>query len=223
MKKLLLPFLLILLASGMVANNVIADNRFILGSFERLTETSDAPFLGDNVSVESTLNGISGTLYLSQNDGFYSAIGLGHMVGDSDVCVQSNCASVDTKFTTFSCEIGWNLGKWIPFVGPTWTQAGGENTEVLLWDSENNLGHYPHIVVERSADPFYLKIGLWLELDSFKVRGFLTGLDDSDTRGVSGAVLYQMENKFVVGAEFNVLLDSEADGFRFSLQFGRSF
>ena len=47
--------------------------------------------------------------------------------------------------------------------------------------------------------------------------------DESDIPGVSGGVIFQMDNKFAVGAELEILLDGEENRFRFSLQFGRSF
>ena len=227
MKKLFLPIPLVLLTFGMVANDVIADDRLILGSFERLTEEFDEPLFGDfTTNYESTLNGFSARLYWFQDNGLYSGVGLSYMTGDVDVCVPSNCASVDTTVTMFSSEIGWDLGQWIPFVGATRSQTvSDEESEFLrlIVDGEYIFGFNPGSWVERTADPYYLNIGLWLELDTFKVRGALNIWDESETPSVSGGVLYQMDNEFAVGAEFEVNLDSEANRFRFSLQFGRSF
>ena len=226
MKKILLPLPFVLLTFGMVANNVIADDRIILGSFERLTAKSDAPYWGDNVSTESTLNGFSAKLYWFRSDGLYRAIGLGYTTGDVDVCLQSNCSSADTTVSMFYSEIGWALGLWVPFVGGTWVSTAAEETEHHFWNSEIGLGFYPHSVVEQSADPFSLNIGLWRELDTvnaIKVRGALNIWDESDIPGVSGGVIFQMDNKFAVGAELEILLDGEENRFRFSLQFGRSF
>ena len=232
-----LPF--VLLTFGMVANNVIADDRFILGSFERITALSEPPYYGDNVSTESTLNGFSAKLYWFGSDEWYSAIGLGYTIGDVDVCVQSNCSSVGTTVSMFYAEIGRALGQWVPFVGGTWTRTVVEESEHLIWNSEHTLIFYPHSVVDRSADPFSLNIGFWRELDTLntiKVRGALNIWDDSvipgfskgvwyegEIPGVSGGVLFQMDNKFAVGAELEIRLDGEENRFRFSLQFGRSF
>ena len=174
MKKILLRLPFVLLTFGMVANNVIADDRVILGSFERLTAKSDARYWGDNVSTESTLNGFSAKLYWFRSYGFYHAIGLGYTTGDVDVCLQSNCSSADTTVSMFYHEIGWDLGQWVPFVGGTWVSTQAEETHHRFWNGE--IFFYPHSVVEQSADPVSLNIGLWRELDTFntiKVRGSL--------------------------------------------------
>ena len=63
----------------------------------------------------------------------------------------------------------------------------------------------------------------WLELDSFNLRGVLNHLDDSDNRAISDAILFQMDNNCIFGAEFGKLLDDEVDEIRISLQFGRVF
>ena len=223
MKKLFLPLPLVLLIFGMVTNDATADDRIILGSFERLTKESDAPYWGDNVTTESTMNGFSAKLYWFRDNGLYRGIGLGYVTGDVDVCLESNCSPADTTVSMFTSEIGLDLGQWIPFVGGTWVSTQAEETHHLFWNSEISLGFYPHSVVDQSAEPFYLNIGLWRELDTFKVRGALNIWDESERIGVSGGVLYQMDNEFAVGAKFEVSLDDEANRFRFSLQFGRSF
>ena len=225
MKRLLLPLPVVLLTFGMAANNVIADDRVILGSLERLTEEYDYPYL--SVSLESTVNGFSAKFYQFRPYGLYMGLGLVRMTGDVDVCFQSNpsiCSSVDAKVTMFSMEFGWDLGHWIPFVGETISQTTGEQTGLALFDDENKVGVNPSSVVERAEDRSERYIGLWLERDTFKVRGALNNiLDESEPMSVSGGVLFQMDNKFAVGAEFEILLDSKAEGFQFSLQFGRSF
>ena len=48
-------------------------------------------------------------------------------------------------------------------------------------------------------------------------------MDDSDNRAISGAILFQMDNNCIFGAEFGKLLDDEVDEIRISLQFGRVF
>ena len=225
MKKLLLPLPFVLLTFSMVANNVIADGRVILGSFELLSEEYDAPYFADSVSRESSMNGFSVKLYRFQTDGLYGGIGVGYMAGDVEICLESTCSSVDTTFSMYSLEIGWDLGQWIPFVGGTWTNTEPEDSGFgfVFGDSETYYGFNPGYVIESTAEPFGLNTGVWRELDTFKVRGALNIWDGSKPPSVSGGVLFQMDNKFVVSTEFEILLDSEADGFRFSLQFGRSF
>ncbi|MCY3540484.1 MAG: hypothetical protein OXH31_01035 [Gammaproteobacteria bacterium] len=224
MKKLLLPLPLVLLTFGFVANNVFAGDRVILGSLERLTEEYDDPYV--SVSLESAVNGFSAKFYRFQSYGLYTGLDLVRMTGDIDVCFQSNpsnCSQVDVKVTMFSAEFGWALGRWIPFVGRTFSQTTGEETGIALIDSENRFGVNPSSVVERTADKGGRNIGLWIERDTFKVKGALKSVDGNEPMSVSGGVLFQMDNKFAVGAEFEIQLDSEAEGFRFSLQFGRSF
>ena len=223
MKKNLGLLPMVLLTFGMVANNVVAGDRVILGSVERLAEEYDAPFFESSIDRESTLNGFSAKLYWFRDAGFYRGLSYVAMTGDVDFCLQSNCSSVDTTVTTFSVEFGRAVGQWTPFVGLTWTQTEAEETELGFWDSENRSFVTPGNVVESTADASNFNIGYWLELDTFKVRGALNNLDGKKPMSVSGGVLLQMDNKFAVGAEIEILLDTEAGGFRFSLQFGRSF
>ena len=225
MKRLLLPLPFVLLTFSMVANNVIADGRVILGSFELLSEEYDAPYFADSVSRESSMNGFSAKLYRFQTDGLYGAMGLGYMAGDVEICLESTCSSVDTTFSRYSFEIGWDLGQWIPFVGGSWTTTEPEETRFgfVFGDSERYYGFNPGYVVESTADTFGVQTGVWREFGTFKVRGALNILEESERIGISGGVLFQIDNKFAVGAELEMLLESEASGFRFSLQFGRSF
>ena len=223
MKKLLLPLPLVLLTFGMFANNVIADEWVILGSVERLTEEYDAPLFESSINRESTLNGFSAKLYGFRDSRYYHGLSYVAMTGDVDFCLQSNCPSVDTTVTMVSVEFGRALGQCIPYVSLTWTQTEAEETETRLSDSENRFIVSPGYVIESTADTSNFNIGYWLELDTIKVRGSLNNLDGKKPMGVSGGVLLQMDNKFAVGAEIEIQLDSEAEGFRFSLQFGRSF
>lgn len=181
---------------------LIADDRVILGSFER--ETSEA---ADNVSsAEATLNGFGARFYNFQDEGFYLGGGFASVTGDTDLCVLSECVSVDTTGSVFTGEIGRDLGQWIPFVGASFSSSEVE----ILGASE-------------SDETWGFNAGLWLELDTFKLRGAVLNLDDSDNRAVTGGLLFQMDNDFAIGAEIGMLLDSEVDGFRLSLQFGRKF
>lgn len=239
MKKILLPLPFVLLTFSMVAKDVIANDRVILGSIERLTAMSDAPYWGDNVSTESTLNGFRAKLYWFRSNGLYRAFGFGYTNGDVNVCLDSDCAPANTTVSMFYSEIGLALGQWVPFVGGTWLSTAAKETHHHFWNSDIMLGFYPHSVVDQSADNFSLNIGFWRELDTFntiKVRAALniwdesvipgvTGAapDDSEIPGVTGGVLFQMDNKFAVGAELEIHLDGEKNRFRFSLQFGRSF
>ncbi len=200
MKKLLvLP--LVFLSLG-----VIADERFILGSFDRESTEAESSLLGVTLSAEATLNGFGARLFSFKDEGLYLGGGFSFLQGDTDLCVGSDCMSADTTQTMFSGEIGRDLGQWTPFVGFNFS-----STEVDLMgetDSDEITG---------------LSAGLWLELDTFKLRGAVNSLDDEDNRSIHGGLLFQMDNKFVFGADFGMLLDDEVDGFRFSLQIGRSF
>ena len=200
MKKLLvLP--LVFLSLG-----AIADERFILGSFDRESTEAESSMLGVTLSAESTLNGFGARLFSFKDEGLYLGGGFSFMQGDSDLCVGSDCLSADATQTMFSGEIGRDMGQWTPFVGFNFS-----STEVELLgetDSDEITG---------------LSAGLWLELDTFKLRGAVNSLDDEDNRSIHGGLLFQMDNKFVFGADFGMLLDDEVDGFRFSLQIGRSF
>ena len=181
---------------------VIADDRVILGSFEQETlEEED-----DVSSVESTLNGFGARFYSFTDEGFYLGAGFSQLTGDIDLCVETVCVSADSSGTMFSGEVGRDLGQWTPFIGASFSSSEVE----IFGESE-------------SDETWGLNAGLWLELDTFKLRGALTNLDDSDNRAVFGGVLLQMDNNFAFGAEFGMLLDSEVDGFRFSLQIGRTF
>ena len=225
MKKNLLLLPMVILTFGMVANNVVAGDRVVLGSFERLTDEYDAPFFADSVSRESTMNGFSLKVHRFQNDGLYGGISLNYMAGDVDVCLESLCTSVDTTYFMYSAELGLDLGQWIPFVGGTWTNTSIELNEFgyFFGDSDDYYGFNPGYVVESTADTFGFNTGVWLELDTFKVRGALNFMDESERIGVSSGVLFQLENNYAVGADLEILLDNGADGFRFSIQFGRSF
>lgn len=194
-KLLLLP--LVLLSFGVSANE-----RVILASFER--ESADADDIVS--SAETTLNGFGIRFYNFGNRELYFGAGFTQSSGDFELCVLQECDTGDTSATLFSGEVGRNLGSWTPFVGANFTSA---EVEILgFTESDESWG---------------LNAGLWLDLDTVKLRGAITDLDDSDSRAVFGGFLYQMDNSFALGAVFGVLLDSEVDGFRFSLQFGRKF
>ena len=181
---------------------VFADDRVVLGSFERETAEAD-----DGVSnAETTLNGFGARLFNFKDEGFYLGASFAHLTGDSDLCVGSDCVTVDATGTVFSGEIGRDMGQWIPYVGLSFTSS--EVDFMGTTDSDETVG---------------LNAGMWLELDTFKIRGAVVNLDDEDNRAVFGGFLFQMDNNFALGAEFGMNLDDEVDGFRFSLQFGRQF
>ena len=181
---------------------VFADDRVILGSFEQ--ESTEAGEAG--VDAESTLRGFGARLFNFEDSGLYYGASFAHLTGDSEFCVLSNCASFDSTGTLFSGEIGRDLGQWIPFVGTTFYSAEVE----AFGESE-------------SDESWGLNAGLWLELDTFKLRATINDIDDSDSRSITGGILFQMDNNFAFGAEVGMLLDDEVDGFRFSLQIGRVF
>ena len=196
MKKLLvLPLVLLSFC-------VIADERIILGSFERETAEAD----DDVSSAETTLNGFGARLFNFKDEGFYLGASFAFLTGDSDLCVGSDCVSGDATGTMFSGEIGRDMGQWTPFVGVSFT-----STEVEFMGMTD------------SDETFGINAGMWLELDTFKVRGAVVNLDDEDNRAVFGGILFPVSTNFTVGAEFGMNLDDEVDGFRFSLQIGRKF
>ena len=196
MKRLLVVPLVLLSFS------VIADDRIILGSFERETTDADtSEFTG-----ETTLNGFGARLYNFKDEGLYFGASFVSRSGDYELCAGTDCFSGDASATMFSGEIGRDLGNWTPFVGLSFTSS-----ELEIFGETD------------SDETTSFNAGLWLELDTFKLRGALIDLDDSDNRAIVGGLLFQMDNNFALGAEFGVLLDSEVDGFRFSLQFGRKF
>ena len=181
---------------------VTADERVILGSFERQTEEAEVDYFG--FFFKSTANGIGLQFLNFVDSGLYLGAEFSHLTGDSEACVGPQCVSADTDFnhTMFSGKIGRNFGDWTPFVG-----ASYNNTES---DGE-------------SVDGWGLDVGSWLRLDPFKLHGTITNVDDEDVRGISSGLLFQMNNTWVLGAEIGTLLDSELDVFSFSLQLGRTF
>ena len=200
MKKLLvLPLVLLSFC-------VIAEERIILGSFERETSEADSTMLGVTLSAEATLNGFGARLYNFKEEGLYLGAGFNFVTGDADICADSVCISGDASGTGFAGEIGRNFGQWTPFVGASFTSSEIE----FAGESE-------------SDETWGLNAGMWVELDTFKLRGAVVNLDDEDNRAIFGGLLFQMDNNFALGAEFGMLLDDEVDGFRFSLQIGRKF
>lgn len=104
-------------------------------------------------------------------------------------------------------EIGKSLGHWTPFIGASYT--GAEETLHGLSSADNSLG---------------FNAGVWFENESFKLRGALTDLENSDNREIFGNILFKFGEKYVFGAEGGLLLNNDAeDRFSFSLQIGRSF
>ncbi|MYD46509.1 MAG: hypothetical protein F4W92_09165, partial [Gammaproteobacteria bacterium] len=111
MKKLLvLPLVLLSFC-------VIAEERIILGSFERETSEADSTMLGVTLSAEATLNGFGARLYNFKEEGLYLGAGFNFVTGDADICADSVCISGDASGTGFAGEIGRNFGQWTPFVG----------------------------------------------------------------------------------------------------------
>ena len=183
---------------------VFADDRVILGSFEQ--ESAEVAEAEEDVDAESSLSGFGARLYNFRDEGLYYGASFANLTGDSEVCALTICVSVDSTATLFSGEVGRDLGQWIPFVGTTFY-----STEIEAFGESE------------SDESWGLNAGLWLELETFKLRATINGIDDSDSRSINGGILFQMDNKFAFGAEIGMLLDDEVDGFRFSLQFGRSF
>ncbi|MXW07604.1 MAG: hypothetical protein F4Z87_05705 [Gammaproteobacteria bacterium] len=190
---------------ALLSFSVNADERLILGSFERLTGEDEVEQIG--YSYEASSDGF-GLQYLSFKDsGFYFGAGISFSTGDTEICVQSQCESPESgpSDTTFSGEIGWNFDSWTPFVG------------LSLINEE----------IDDESDRFWgFTAGLWFDFDKFKLRGAITGISDSSflssTTWMSGGFLYQMKNKWAFGAEVAQEQDSEVNRFSFSLYLGRT-
>ena len=200
MKKLLvLPMVLLSLC-------VMADERVFLGSFERQTQEFDFEYVG--FSVESSLNGFGGQFLNFVDSGYYFGGKFAYLTGESEVCVGSQCvtANTDISQTIISGEVGWNYGDWTPFFG-------------LSFNSEESEGS--------SSDYTSFSTGAWLDFDKFQLRGAITQSEQSNVSGsrtwLSGGFLYQMDNDWALGAEVGLETGGDGNGFRFSLQFGRSF
>lgn len=183
---------------------VFAESRVILGTFEQ--ESAESEDADRGIEAESSLNGFGARLYNFKDEGLYFGVGFTHLNGDLDICQLALCISADASRTRFFGEIGRAFGQWLPFIGTSFNK----------WEVE--------AVDESESDETWgLNAGLWLEQDTFILRGALTDLDDSDNRAISGGLLFQMDNNFVFGTEIGMLLDDEVDEFRFSLQIGRVF
>ncbi|MYC24446.1 MAG: hypothetical protein F4X56_00840 [Gammaproteobacteria bacterium] len=200
-RLLVLP--LVLLSLG-----VIADERIIFGSFERESAKEGFNTLGVDIEVTETLNGFGVRSFKFNDKGFYHGDGFTFLTGDRQACLPGICNSFDARKVVASFEVGKDIGQWIPFVGLSIAVS--------------------HVEFEINTDRKYdltkgLIAGSWYKLDTFILRGAVSHLDDGDNRTISGGLLYQMDNRFALGAELGWLLDSDVDRLSFSLQFGRSF
>ncbi|MCY3541474.1 MAG: hypothetical protein OXH31_06160 [Gammaproteobacteria bacterium] len=181
---------------------VIADERVILGSFERQTQETEFGQFG--LTVESISNGLGVQFLNFADSGLYFGAEFSRRSGDSELCDRSNCISSDTDFTytMFSGKIGKSFGDWTPFVGASYniTESDGD-----------------------TVDGWGLDVGWWVRFDKLKLKGTMTNVDDDFSRGISSGFLFHMNEKWALGGEIGTLLDSESDVFRFSLQLGRTF
>lgn len=201
--KCLLVLPLVLLSVGVVANE-----RIIFGSFERESAKEDFNTLGVDIEVTETLNGFGARSFKFNDKGFYHGDSFTFLTGDRQACLSGTCNSFDARKIVASFERGKDIGQWIPFVGLSFAVS--------------------HVEFETNTDRRYeltkgFIAGAWYTLDTFILRGAVSHLDDEDNRTISGGLLYQMDNKFALGAELGLLLDSDVDRLSFSLQFGRSF
>ena len=211
---------LLSLAFVLLSVCVFADERIIFASLERESETEDFNTLGVDIETTDTLHGFGAQQLKFRDEGIYHREKLTVLAGDRQACLLGTCNSFDAKKLTYSQEIGIEIGQWIPFVGMSLAISRVEfetNT-----DSELELTKG-------------LIAGTWFKLDTVILRGavanfddkdnrvFSTNYDDEDNRVISGGLLFQMDNNIVLGVEFETFLDSEEDGFSFSLQIGRSF
>ena len=200
MKKLLvLPLVLLSFCA-------IAEERIILGSYER--ESSEHNYEIVRVGIESnfTLDGVGAKLFNFKDNGLYLGVGFAYLFGDREFCVWSTCSFYDANETLLSGEIGRALGQWTPFVGTSFTR-----TEIK----------YPHD--NNVEETWSVNAGMWFEFNTFKLRGAVTDLEDEENRSIFGGLMFEVDNTYIVGAEIEVLLDNDKDRYSFSFQIGRSF
>ncbi|MXW07602.1 MAG: hypothetical protein F4Z87_05695 [Gammaproteobacteria bacterium] len=183
-----------------------ADERVLLGSFERLVVENEVDSLGR--SFESSLKGFGAQILNLVDSGRYFGTEISRVTGNTEICTGTPCVSADTDIsqTTFSGEFGWNFGNWTPFGG------------LSLFTDESE---------GESKDNSASSLGAWLDLDRFKIKGTITYVEDPDRFGtdtwLSGGLLYRMDNEFFLGAEIGMQTEGDDNGFRFSLSLGRSF
>ncbi|MYD46491.1 MAG: hypothetical protein F4W92_09075 [Gammaproteobacteria bacterium] len=184
---------------------VVADESVILGSFERQTEEFEMEYFG--FSFETSWNGFGVQFLNFVDSGYYFAGKFSHLSADTDICVGSQCVSPDTDTiqTVFSGEIGWNYRNLTPFFGLSFFNE----------ESEGETVDYSGFIT-----------GAWLDFDTFKLRGAITSIDQTEFTNAriwfSGGLLYQMDNNWAFGAEIGMETDGDGNGFRFSLSLGRS-
>ncbi|MCY3541449.1 MAG: hypothetical protein OXH31_06035 [Gammaproteobacteria bacterium] len=200
MKKLLgLP--LVLLSFCVIE----ANERYFLVSYDRATaEAKD-----DVSSVDTTLEGGGFRLFSFQDDGRYIGLGISYVSDNSEskICIPGpDCVSSFSAKASSFVEIGWDTGRWTPFIGLSFTSS-----EVRLMDESDR---------EESRG---LSAGSWLQFDTFLLRGAVAHIDDEDNRAISGGVLYPVRTNLTLGGEIGLNLNSKVDGFNISIQIGRKF
>lgn len=185
---------------------VNAEERIILGSYER--ELAEHNFEVARIGIESnfSFDGLGARLFNFEEKGLYLGASFAFRFGDQEYCVWSNCRFYDANQTLLSGEIGWDLGQWTPFIGTSFTRS--EVKYPLGSDVDETWG---------------FNAGTWLELNTLKLRGAVTDLDDEDKRSVLCGLMFDVDNTFILGAEFEMLLDRDRDRYSFSFQIGRSF
>ena len=198
-KVLVLP--LVLLSFCVIA----ADERFFLLTHDRATAEADTGVF----SADTTLKGAGFRLFSFQDDGLYIGLGIS-LVSDnskSEICVSGpDCVwSYSAEASSF-VEIGGDIGRWTPFVGLSFTRS-----EAHLMDEYDR------------EDARGLGAGSWLQFDTFLLRGVVDYLDDEDYRAISVGVLFPIRTNLTLGGEIGLNLDSKLDGFKISIQIGRSF
>ncbi|MXZ55912.1 MAG: hypothetical protein F4227_05560 [Gammaproteobacteria bacterium] len=215
MKNLIILPLILLSVSAFADSRITLGERIILGSVGQTTDESEDSETG--FTVESSALGFGASFYNFTEESLYLGASLTQYSGDLDICGALLCISPegcpdkarlsgDSTATTLTGEIGRDFDKWTPFIG-----ASFASTKLnLRGESE-------------SDKEWNFLAGVWLEMRPFKLRGTVYSLDDSDNRTISGGMLFPMTDNIIIGADFGVLLDSDKDGFSFSLQIGRIF
>ncbi|MYD45134.1 MAG: hypothetical protein F4W92_02110 [Gammaproteobacteria bacterium] len=196
----------IVLPLVLLSFNVTAKELVILSAFEHETADRDHFILGQ----ESSKNGFGIRFFEFRDSSLYLGSELSYLSGDLEYQLefQTPRTNVSAEITELkgSGEVGWSFGHWTPFIGSS------------LTSSKRKIHGVSH-----SNDTWGLNAGVWFENETFKLRGALTDVEDSDNREIFGNILFKFGKNYVFGAEGGLLLNDAEDRFSFSLQVGKVF
>ncbi|MCY3883360.1 MAG: hypothetical protein OXG24_00420 [Gammaproteobacteria bacterium] len=202
-----------------VTSCLIADEHILLPSLEYGSATSEIG--GPYVSLDMDFDGLGvGLRYMNFADsGLYFGALLNSVNGEGDACITYDdsirtiaapgCVDLESSGSTFGGEIGWQFQKLTPFLG------------MSLIRSEVSI---PNSWLEgESDDSWEAHAGTFLQLDDVLLRATVYGLDNEESRTLSGGILYTFPNDLALGIEFGTPLDSDVDGLVLSLGVGMRF